>query len=111
MRIIPPNDCRTQDVIGSGQRPITDLYSALVGQRSCLTRSYRIWFEERDKVLAATLRPQLPPDLYQLLGSLVYERIVDESVTVSSATRIAVDLVGYGTRFLRKHGWQMLLWF
>jgi len=62
-------------------------------------------------VLAATLRPQLPPDLYQLLGSLVYERIVDESVTVSSATRIAVDLVGYGTRFLRKHGWQMLLWF
>jgi membrane-associated phospholipid phosphatase len=38
---------------------------------------------------------------------------VDESVPASpgAAARVVADAVGYGLRFLRKHGWRMVLWF
>ncbi|GAC1667856.1 MAG: phosphatase PAP2 family protein [Steroidobacteraceae bacterium] len=38
---------------------------------------------------------------------------MDESVSASaaSAARLAGDAMGYGLRFLRKHGWRMLMWF
>jgi len=38
---------------------------------------------------------------------------VDEPVpaTPGAAARVVADAVGYGLRFLRKHGWRMVLWF
>ncbi len=38
---------------------------------------------------------------------------MDDSVSASaaSAARLAGDAMGYGLRFLRKHGWRMLMWF
>lgn len=38
---------------------------------------------------------------------------MDESVPASpgAAARVVADAVGYGLRFLRKHGWRMVLWF
>ena len=41
------------------------------------------------------------------------EAILDKSVSASAGTaaRLVSDALGYGLRFLRKHGWRMMLWF
>jgi hypothetical protein len=38
---------------------------------------------------------------------------VDDSVpkTPGAAARVVGEAVGYGLRFLRMHGWRMVLWF
>jgi membrane-associated phospholipid phosphatase len=50
-------------------------------------------------------------DDYSSIAQL--EKTVDESVPASPKEAVGVvgDELGYGLRFLRKHGWRMVLWF